>query len=116
MMQSQKTYAALKQVDKIKMNSKRGLEMIWSAVILGLVAVIVGLVILSIVSPGLFKQSKNVAYLSSCKTQNGECRSSCNPDEIGFFKLSCPSDLNDDGSIDAEGKKKEYCCIKKSKG
>lgn len=75
--------------------------------------------IVAIIAAGLFilwyrgsisTTEKNVLNLQSCKTQGGQCRPSCLPDETGFFKSGCPIPNENVKANEPNG---DYCCIKK---
>lgn len=99
----------------MKIKQKKGQEggMFW-IITGGLVAAVVAGILLFTVPKGLFAQSKNIDYLSSCKNKGGTCQATCEQNQDCFFKVGCPFDENGDGKIDNDEKKNEYCHIPES--
>lgn len=79
----------------------------WWTLIGVIVALVAGGAILYVVSGGLSTQKENIALLSSCKNQGGDCLKDCPAGYTGFYKYGCPGDK--------DPKENEWCCIPKEK-
>jgi len=78
---------------------------IWWIIIGAVIALAVGIIVLYIVSGGLSAGRENINILSSCKTQDGECKPTCNSGERTLPKFGgCPNDAQN---------KNINCCIQK---
>jgi len=87
---------------------KKGQGETWWVIVGAIIVLIIAGIVLFIVPSGIFKQSKNVDYLSSCENQKGHCKpaaSDCQQGTSAFLGYGCPK--TQDG-------KDQYCCIPSS--
>ena len=87
------------------MKNKKSQGGMWWWIVTAIVAIALGLMILFISKGWLLAGKENVALLSSCRNQGGECKLVSDSDfERGFYKSGCSKDDDDPG---------DYCCIPK---